>query len=450
MLPKQTNYSVGIYLRLSRDDERAGESLSIENQRKILVNYVQEQGWEIYKEYMDDGYSGTTFDRPGMQKMLDDAKNGRINLIICKDLSRFGRNYIQVGQYTDYIFPMYNIRFIALNDNIDTTNSDSVGMDMMPMINIFNEWHSANTSKKLKAVFMANAKLGKYKTTRCPYGYVKGDDANHTPIINPETSPIVHRIFEMRAKGYNYGTIAKILNDEEILTPDRYYAQRYGRMVQSMTSYWQGEYVKRIVNSPIYIGTLIQLKQTTVSHKNHKLVARNEEDWAVIPNNHEAIISQELWDKCQEINKSVNQGRRDNLGKVAPLSGLLYCDKCGCKMKQHLTGKRTTKKPERPEYICSCYAKFGKKACTSHYIKRHIIEEIVMADIRSKLDLIVDENNAKQVFLEKKSTAYNVQHTEDKKKKTYSEKRIAELDNLIQNVYEDRLSAKFPKQYALI
>ena len=153
MLPKQNNYSVGIYMRLSKDDERAGESLSIENQRAILTEYVSQQGWTVYNEYVDDGISGVTFERPGLQRMLDDAKAGRINLIICKDLSRFGRNYIMVGQYTDYIFPMYGIRFIALNDNVDTANSQSAGMDMMPIMNIFNEWHCANTSQKIKAVF---------------------------------------------------------------------------------------------------------------------------------------------------------------------------------------------------------------------------------------------------------------------------------------------------------
>lgn len=160
MLPKQNNYSVGIYMRLSKDDERAGESLSIENQRAILTEYVSQQGWTVYNEYVDDGISGVTFERPGLQRMLDDAKAGRINLIICKDLSRFGRNYIMVGQYTDYIFPMYGIRFIALNDNVDTANSQSAGMDMMPIMNIFNEWHCANTSQKIKAVFASNAKAG--------------------------------------------------------------------------------------------------------------------------------------------------------------------------------------------------------------------------------------------------------------------------------------------------
>ena len=171
MLPKQTEYKVGMYMRLSKDDERSGESLSIENQRKILTEYITQQGWTLYDEYVDDGISGTTFERPGVQRLLDDAKTGRINLILCKDLSRFGRNYIQVGQYTDYIFPMYNIRFIALTDNVDTANSASSGMDMMPIMNVFNEWHSANTSKKIRAVVESGAKSGKYRTTFASYGY---------------------------------------------------------------------------------------------------------------------------------------------------------------------------------------------------------------------------------------------------------------------------------------
>lgn len=161
-------------MRLSKDDERQGESLSIENQRNILTKYAQERGWTVIDEYVDDGYSGTNFDRPQVQRLLEDAKTGKIDTIIVKDLSRFGRNYIFVGQYVDYIFPIYNIRFIAISDNVDTANVNSAGMDMMPIMNIFNEWHSANTSKKIRAVTEANAKAGKYRSTHAPYGYVKG------------------------------------------------------------------------------------------------------------------------------------------------------------------------------------------------------------------------------------------------------------------------------------
>lgn len=178
---------------------------------------------------MDDGISGTTFDRPGVQRMLEDAKNGKINLILCKDLSRFGRNYIKVGQYTDYIFPIYNIRFIALTDNVDTFQSDNAGMDMMPIMNVFNEWHAANTSKKIRAVLETNAKAGKYRTTFSSYGYVKGDDVNCTPVIDPEATEIVRRIFEMRAAGFNVKKIANILNDEHILTPNDYRYSKLGK-----------------------------------------------------------------------------------------------------------------------------------------------------------------------------------------------------------------------------
>ena len=189
----QLNRKVGNYYRLSKDDEKAGESLSIENQRLILQKYVAEQGWELVDEYIDDGYSGTNFDRPEVQRLLEDAKNGRIDIIVVKDLSRFGRNYIQVGQYVDYIFPLYNIRFIALSDNVDTADTNSSGMDMMPIMNVFNEWHSANTSKKIRAVIEANARAGKYRTTFAPYGYIKGADEKKLPIVDEPAASNVRR-----------------------------------------------------------------------------------------------------------------------------------------------------------------------------------------------------------------------------------------------------------------
>lgn len=314
MLPKQTNYSVGVYMRLSKDDERNGESLSIENQRKMLTDYVSEQGWTIYDEYVDDGISGVSFDRPGIQRMLDDAKMGKINLIICKDLSRFGRNYIQVGQYVDYLFPMYNIRFIALTDNVDTANSESAGMDMMPIMNIFNEWHSANTSKKLRAVHASGAKAGKYYATYCAFGYLKSDDSKRTPVIDPYAAPIVRRIFEMRASGYGMKQIADVLNDEHIPTPMDYQYKRIGKTdPHEYTHIWGAYSVKLILNNPIYIGTLAQHRSTSVSYKNHKRVFYDPSEWIVVENNHDPIITRELWDKVREIEASVSRGKRNKL-----------------------------------------------------------------------------------------------------------------------------------------
>ena len=191
---KQKNYIAGLYFRLSQEDERAGESLSIENQRRVLRKYAEDNGFETHDEYIDDGISGTTFDRPEVQRLLDDAKTGVINTIIVKDLSRFGRNYIEVGQYVDYVFPAFGIRFIAIQDNVDSANRDSNAMEMMPIMNVFNEWHAANTSKKIRTVLKANAKDGKYHPRKAPYGYVKGTDEKKTPIIDEEAAVIVKQI----------------------------------------------------------------------------------------------------------------------------------------------------------------------------------------------------------------------------------------------------------------
>ena len=189
-----------MYVRLSRDDERTGESLSIENQKAILNEYIEKQGFTLYDIYVDDGISGTTFDRPGVKRLLDDAKQGVINTVLVKDMSRFGRDYIMVGQYLDYVFPAFGIRFIALSDNIDTENKDTAAMDMMPITNVFNEWWAAATSKKLRAVRIQNAKKGKNGMSHAPYGYTLGTDEKRTLQVNEEVAPVVRRIFEMRAQ----------------------------------------------------------------------------------------------------------------------------------------------------------------------------------------------------------------------------------------------------------
>ena len=445
MLPKQTNYNVGMYLRLSRDDERSGESLSIENQRKVLTSYIKEQGWTLYDEYVDDGISGVTFDRPGVQRMLEDAKAGKINLILCKDMSRFGRNYIMVGQYVDYIFPMYNIRFIALTDNIDTANSDSASMDMLPIMNVFNEWHAANTSKKLKAVISSNAKAGKYRATYCAYGYFKGDDEKSTPIIDPQTAPIVRRIFEMRAAGSKPKQIADILNDEKVTPPMDYQYQRIGKPNPHNNAHlWSSHSVHRILHNPIYIGTLASLRSTTVSYKNHKRIKKDESDWVMIGHNHEPIISQELWDKCREVDASVSRGKRDKIGEVAPLSGLLYCDGCGSKMRQ--VGGADHK---YMAYLCGYHNRFGKGHCSTHYIRRSLIEEYILMDIQDMIEFAADESKAKEEFLKRKRGFYEAQNAADKKRVQVVTTRIAELDRLIQTVYEDKVIGKIPEEVCI-
>lgn len=255
----QLNNKVGLYMRLSKDDERQGESLSIENQRIILTKYAQERGWTVTDEYIDDGYSGTNFDRPEVQRLLEDAKTGRIDTIIVKDLSRFGRNYIFVGQYVDYIFPMYNIRFIAISDNVDTANTNSAGMDMMPIMNVFNEWHSANTSKKIRAVTEANARAGKYRSTHAPYGYVKGTGDKCLPVVDEPAATIVRRIFEMRASCKTYKEIYTVLNDEKVPIPAVYLYEKFGVTNKKPNkNLWADSILRSILKNPMYLGHLVR------------------------------------------------------------------------------------------------------------------------------------------------------------------------------------------------
>ena len=449
IMAKQTIYNAGIYVRLSQEDMRAGESLSIEHQKMMLTKYVKEQGWNLIDIYVDDGYSGTDFDRPGVQRLLEDAKNGNINLIICKDLSRFGRNYIQVGQYIDYIFPIYKIRFIALGDNVDTADKESTALDMMPIVNIFNEWHAASTSKKIKAVLLANAKAGKYRCCNATYGYDKDMSSDkRTPIVDPYSSQIVKKIFLLRSQGISPKHIAQKLNEEHILIPSDYHYQKIGKPNPRITNHlWSNSQVNDILRNQIYLGHLVQMKTETVSYKNHKTVNVDPEDWIVIKNNHEPIITQEIWDKVREVEASVSQGKRDKKGITAPLSGLMYCADCGFKMRlcTNNTTAGSKKKPRkyyRQNYNCGNYVKAGTMGCKSHYIKLTVIEDIILEDIKSMTQLTIDEKAAKKLFMAKKLKEHNAKISGDAKRQNEIRKRLAELEKIMQTLYEDRVLGK--------
>ena len=257
-----------------------------------------------------------------------------LSCVIYKDLSRFGRNYIEVGRYVDYIFPSYNIRFIALNDNVDTANKDSSALDMMPIVNLFNEWHAASTSKKIKAVIEANAKAGKYRVNCAPYGYVKSDTEKKLPIPDEPAASVVRRIFQMRSQGISPRHIADTLNSEKIPIPSDYYYAKLGKPNPRHTAHlWGTDRIKQILRNPTYLGHLVQLRTTTVSYKNHKVIKKNEEDMVIIKNTHEPLVSQEMWDKIREIEASVSQGKSTKKGETMPLSGLMFCADCGEKMR---------------------------------------------------------------------------------------------------------------------
>lgn len=447
-MAKQTINNAGIYVRLSQEDMRAGESLSIEHQKTILTKYVREHSWNLVETYVDDGYSGTDFNRPAVQKLLSDAQTGKINIIVVKDLSRFGRNYIEVGQYIDYIFPMNNIRFIALGDNIDTADRNSNAMEMMPIINMFNEWHASSTSKKIRAVMESNAKEGKYHSAYCAYGYTKADDEKNTPIVDPESAEVVKRIFTLRSQGMTPRKIADILNGEHIPIPSDYHYAKIGKPNPRYTNHlWSQSAILPMLRNPIYLGHLALMKKTTVSYKNHKAIYKDPSEWVVVKNNHEPIISQELWDRVREVEQSVSQGKRSKDGEIKPLSGLMYCADCGYKMLS-----QRCKRPRKNgnvviyhNFNCYQYVLYSNQCC-SHYISQMEIHKVILADIRSMAgDVIADENAARSAFLARKEQQFVMQSKADTKKLNESKSRLAELDRLMRSVYEDKVKGKIPE-----
>lgn len=423
-------------MRLSRDDEREGESMSIEHQRIILKNFVKERGGNIVEEYIDDGFSGTSFDRPAIKRLLADAQSGKINTIVVKDLSRFGRNYIQVGQYVDYIFPAYGVRFIAISDNVDTAERGSTAMDMMPIMNVFNEWHAANTSKKIRAVLEASQRSGKYTSSIYPYGYKACADENRTAVIDGEAAAVVRRIFDLRTQGNSTRSIARILTDDGIPNPATYFTRIDGKKADGKFSpYWCPTTVSRILSNPVYLGKTVQHKTTSVSYKNHKTVKIPENERIVRENSHEAIISRETWEKVRDIEKSVSRGKTDKSQTVHALSGLLVCADCGKKMKLKTSGGKAC-------FVCRTYTDLGKKYCTSHLISEAELESVALRDIRSMLaPAEIDGEKLKERYLKKKSAGEK--GLAERLKALQS--RLAELDKLIRSAFEEKVLNGMPE-----
>lgn len=436
-------------MRLSKDDERHGESLSIENQRGILRKYAEERGFEIHDEYIDDGVSGTTFDRPQVQRLLDDTKTGVINTIIVKDLSRFGRNYIEVGQYIDYVFPAFGIRFIAIQDNVDTENRDSGAMEMMPIMNVFNEWHAANTSKKIRAVKKANALAGIYNVSKVCYGYVKSNDKKHTPVIDEEVAHNVVRIFELYASGLSAKKISEIFNEEGIACPRKYAFEKFGHELRANEHWiWCPSSINIMLRNMVYIGHMPQLMSSSVSYKNHKRTKKDKSEWIITYNTHEPIISQELWDKVQARRNSIAQGRTTfRTGYTHPLSGFLICADCGCKMKQNTTvhkGKRSY------SFNCGDHMRYGKAICFSHHIMTKDLEAVILDDIRTMAQRIVlDEDAIKKEFIRQNAELADKSMKAAKKELQSKQKRIEELSRLIQTAYEDKVKGKIPEDICI-
>ena len=444
----EKTYNVGIYCRLSNDDERDGESVSIENQKLLLQSYVRQRGWNEIAVYCDDGYSGTNFDRPGVKRLIEDAKAKKINLILVKDLSRFGRNYIEFGQYTDYLFPSLGCRFIALNNGIDTM-SDNGSTDVMCFLNLFNEFYSRDTSKKVKAVKRACAESGKFMGTYPAYGYKRDPEDKHHLVIDEETAPTVRRIFAMRAAGTGFRAIAVTLNEEGVLPPGALYYQRKGRSdPRNVNHKWAETTVKALIRSEVYIGNMVQGKTGTLSYKSRKLINKPEEEWIRVEGTHEPIISREVWDTVVSIDKKKVRKTPPTDGIRSIFTGLVYCADCGFKMRNHI--ERFTYKDGTPgrysSFICGNYARSGKSACTIHSIYENVLEELVLTDIREKARFVEcdGERLAEQIsrMKEKESRSRVISYDQELKA---AAARMTELERLMQNLYEDKCTGTIPQ-----
>lgn len=441
-------YNVGIYCRLSNDDERDGESVSIENQKLLLQNYVRQRGWNEVDVYVDDGYSGTNFNRPGVQRLIEDAKAKRINLILVKDLSRFGRNYIEFGQYTDYLFPSIGCRFIALNNGIDTQSQDG-STDVMCFLNLFNEFYSRDTSKKVKAVKKACAENGKFMGTYPAYGYQRDPADKHHLIIDEDTAPVVRRIFAMRASGMGFHAIAVVLNEEGVQSPGVLYYQRKGQSDPRRVNHkWADATVKNIVRNEVYIGNMVQGKTGTMSYKSRKLINKPEDEWIRVEGTHEAIIPRSVWDTVVGIDQKRVQKKETSDGYKSIFTGLVYCADCGFKMRNHT--EKFTYKDGRPgrysSFICGNYARSGKSACTVHTIYEHVLEQLVLADIREKARFAEydPERLTQQIIRLKEKENRTRLSSFDQELKT-TQARISELERLMQNLYEDKCTGTIPQ-----
>lgn len=427
-----------LYCRLSQDDGREGESNSISNQKEILMQYAKQHGFLHPEFFIDDGVSGTTFMRPDFQRMQKMAENGEIATIIVKDLSRFGRNYLEVGKYLEITYPTLGIRFIAIQENVDTMNN--TGTEMMPFNNIFNEWYAAQTSKKIRAVQKAKADNGERVSASIPYGYKKSPDNPKQWIIDEPAAEVVRYIYKLCLEGLGPTQIAKRLRAEKILCPTAYF-ESVGKATANKTPSdpyrWCGDTTKRIIDNRQYTGCTINFKSSMISYKIHKRLPNDESEWQIIPNTQEAIIDETTWERVQELRK--NRRRNTATGRESIFSGLVYCADCGSKL-YFCASKSITEKQEF--YRCAAY-KENTGTCSIHYIRDIVLRQLVLETIQQVAEFVQGfEPVFVYLFAKKNAEGREKNIRAMKLKAEQSKKRIAELDKLIERIYTDNVMGK--------
>lgn len=430
-----TDKITALYCRLSQDDMLQGESNSITNQKAILKKYAEDNGFSNTVYYVDDGVSGTTFERDGFKAMMADVEAGKVSTVITKDLSRLGRDYLKTGEYIEIIFPDYDVRYIAINDGVDTLKSEN---ELMAFKNIFNDWYARDTSKKIRAVFKAKGQSGKPLSYPI-YGYKRSETDKNLWVIDDETAEVVRKIFRLCIDGYGPAQIARILTEEGIPTPTAY-ALSQGRdngHKNVKLDRWGSETISGILEKPEYCGHTVNFRTHVKSYKNKKRVNNPKEDWLIFENTHEPIITQQEFDLVQELRK--NKRRPTKHEEVNPFSGMVYCADCGKKM---YLCRATSLTADQEHLKCSTYS-LDKDACSAHFIRTIVMKEIVLSEL-NKLLVNVRESEEEFVQAAMNNSVQNQSSELSKAKKALkqSEKRIAELDRLFTRLYEDNVSGK--------
>ena len=440
---KQT-YNTALYMRLSRDDENYGDSVSIETQRTILRQFAKENLLHVVDEYVDDGWSGTNFERPDFKRMMDDVESGKVNCIVTKDLSRFGREHVMMDYYLEFVFPEKNIRYIAVSDNEDTEKGLS---DFVPFKNLFNEWFAKDTSRKVKTALHAKFAAGQHICTYAPLGYKKHSEVKNLIEIDEETRWIVEKIFDLAYRGAGAAKITGILIDEQIPTPGWLNYTRYGTFAniyadapEEKRYAWTISQVKSILKDEIYIGNSVHGKQTNISYKNKKKIRKPEEEWFRVENTHDAIISKEVFDQVQEQIAIRRRVQKDGTTQI--FAGLVRCADCGWSMS--FGTNRSNSKPFS-YFNCSAYRQLSKKhsGCTAHYVRYDTLYTYVLTRIIYWWQQVQTDEAA---LIEKILKAGDKETAAQIKARTASlaraEKRRDELDRLFTKLYEDWASER--------
>ena len=441
-------YVAGLYCRLSKDDGNSVESMSIWSQKVMLKQFAESNSIAIYDYYVDDGYSGTNFERPSFKKMITDIENGKINCVITKDLSRLGRNYLQSGAYIEMYFPQKNIRYIAITDGIDTLNSNQ--NDIMPFKNILNEMYAKDTSKKVKSAIQSRMREGTYIGSKAPFGYLKDPNNKRRLIIDEKTKPIIELIYKLCLEGKGTQLISQELMKRKIPRPSAFVenAEKLYGLTEENKYQWSHRMVLNVLRDPVYCGNMARNKRPTLSFKNSKRMYIPKSDYIYARNTHEGIVSEEVWEQVQTMVDKRKCNNKKGLYYDNIFQGLVRCPKCG----YALTPKTDyrLKKKELIDFVhfsCSTYKKYGVNACSSHRIEARDLYNIVLEDIQYHGSMAL---SAKEDFVEKIIEKIEVEKIDEGKelsnKLELKKNQLAELDRSYEQLYEDRLEGNITER----